>query len=148
MARRRKDGPLESNMAPAPEGPDEVYRKYERLNRRGLPGNSGGLRKPTEGAGKKTLYGALAVVEVAAIVLGFFFDVPFMDIVAFGLPGLLVMFYSSSKDESTDEPGDESRSETGYEPGEESLLDRLLSLLGDQGAQDSTDQRHTENENY
>lgn len=110
-------------MAPEPEGPDEVYRRFERLNRRGLSGGAGGLRKLAETTGKRTLYGAFAVVETAAIVLGLFLDVPFMDTVAFVLPGLLIMFHGGLKARGT--------SEAEGEPEEESLLDGLRKLLRD-----------------
>jgi hypothetical protein len=62
------------------------------------------------------------VVEAAAIVLGLFFDVPFMDVVALGLPGLLVMFHGGSRDKdgSPDEPEDKG------------LLERRRELLEDQ----------------
>jgi hypothetical protein len=90
------------------------------------------------GSGKKALYVGLAVVEVSAIVLGFFFNIPFMDIVALGLPGLLVMFHGGSKNEEPDKPNESNNSEESNEsnepesgPGEGSLLDRLLELLED-----------------
>lgn len=113
MARQRDTKP-ESHVAPEPEGPEEVYRRFERLNRQGPLGSLRGL---AGGLGRKSLYGALAVVEVVAIVLGVFFEVPFMDVLALGLPGLFAMLLGNSKDE----PGDETREETFFEK----LLGRL-----------------------
>lgn len=121
MSSKRRRTPRDSHTAPDPEGPDEVYRRFQRLNGRGVAGGLGGLRELAESGGKKLLYGAFVVVEAAAIVLGLFFDVPFMDIVALGLPGLLVMFHSGSKDEE----------ESSGEPGEKGLLDRLRELVED-----------------
>jgi hypothetical protein len=87
------------------------------------------LRDLVSGSGKKALYGVLAVAEVAAIVLGLVFDVPFMDVVALGLPGLFVMFHRGSGGGEADGAEDD--------PGEKGLLDRLLELLGDEGSPDS-----------
>lgn len=131
IKRRRPPATRDSHTAPEPEGPDEVYRRFQRLNGRGLVGGAGGLRELVQGAGKKAFYGAFVVVEAAAIVLGLVFDVPFMDIVAFGLPGLLVMFHSGSRDE--DESPDE--------PGEKGLLDRMRELLEDPDEPASNDER-------
>lgn len=108
-----------SRTVPEPEGTEEIYRRFERLNRRG---GSRSLRELAGGAGKKTLYGAFAVVEVAAIVLGFFLEVPYLDTVAIVLPGLLVLLHGGSEGKGTDEAG------------EETLLERILRRFGDPGA--------------
>lgn len=131
IKRRRPPAPPDSHTAPEPEGPDEVYRRFQRLNGRRLAGGAGGPRELAQGAGKKALYGAFVLVETAAIVLGLVFDVPFMDIVALGLPGLLVMFHNGSKDEE----------ESSDKPGEKGLLDRLRELLEDPEEPASTDDR-------
>lgn len=115
--------PRDSHTAPEPEGPGEVYRKFERLNGRGVSGRSGRLRELAGGTEKKALYGVFAVVEIAAIVLGLFLDVPFMDIVALGLPGLLIMFHRGSREEAEEETQEKTE--------EESLPDRLRRLLGE-----------------
>lgn len=115
-------------MAPEPEGPDEVYRKFERLNRRGGPG------RPSL-SGRKALYGAFAAVELAAIVGGFFLEVPYLDTLAIVLPGLLVLLHGGSKDEEPGRP-DETKSEPAAGESEaetplEALLERLLRRFGD-----------------
>lgn len=126
IKRRRPPATRDSHTAPEPEGPDEVYRRFQRLNGRGLAGGVGGLRELAQVTGKKAIYGAFVVVETAAIVLGLVFDVPFMDVVALGLPGLLVMFHNGSRDE--DEAPDE--------PGEKGLLDRIRELLEEPSSND------------
>lgn len=112
----------ESRRAPEPEGPDEVYRRFQRTNRRGV---LGGLSSPGErlaGSGKKMLYGALVAVEIVVILLGTFFEVPYMDTLALVLPGLLVVLLGDSKeDEASDEDG---------------FFERLLKRLGGTGSSD------------
>lgn len=126
-------------MAPEPEGPAEVYRKFEhrkfeRLNRRGGPGRPrlAGL------SGRKALYGTFAGVELTAIVGGFFLEIPYLDTLAIVLPGLLVLLHGGSKDE---EP--ENQTETEKEPATEEgqaetpleqLLERLLRRFGVSGS--------------
>lgn len=110
-------------MAPAPEGPEEVYRKFERLNRRG---GARSLRELVGGSDKKMLYGTFVVVEVAAIVLGVFLKVPYLDTVAVALPGLLVLLHGGLKSENEDGSGDE--------PTEETLPEKLLRRFGDPDA--------------
>lgn len=133
MPRGRKSGssePPESRVAPQPEGPEEVYRRFERLNRRG---GGGGLRGLADAPGKRVLYGAFVVVEAAAIVLGFVLEVPYLDTLALVLPGLLVMFHGGSEDEERDKPGTEEEAGAGSDgdSGEGGLIGKLLELLGD-----------------
>lgn len=123
--------PRHSHTAPEPEGPEEVYRRFERLNRRG---RAGSLRELAGGAGKKLLYGAFAAVEIAAIVLGFLLDVPYLDTVAIILPGLLVLFHGGSEGEETERP-DETEGEPTVEKEREktpveTFLERLLRRFG------------------
>lgn len=105
-----------SRSAPEPEGPEEISRRFQRMNR---PMDLGGLPKRLAGSGKKLLYGALIASEVAAIVLGIFSEVPFMDTLAILLPALLVMFLGDSEQESTSDA-----------PNEEGFFERLLKRFG------------------
>lgn len=124
----------QTRLAPEPEGPDEIYRRFERMNRRGASGGPGGLLEYLKGTGKKGLYGALAAFEVLALVLGIFFQVPFMDVVALILPGILLALISGSKNEEVDEPDSgsgESLEEAptqspGPEPDDKSEVEKML----------------------
>lgn len=122
MPSSKNSGPSnspESRLAPEPEGPEEVYRRFEHLNRRG---GGGSLRDLVLGSGKKAVYGAFVAVELAAIVLGFLLEVPYLDTLAIVLPGLLVMFHNGSKnDEDKEQNGpEESAGRTGETPSDES----------------------------
>lgn len=132
----RNDGAKspESRTAPEPEGPEEIYRKFERLNRR----RSSGLPSPSGLSGRKALYGAFAAVELAAIVGGFFLEVPYLDTLAIALPGLLVLLHGGSKDEEPGRPdeakGEPAAGESEAETPLEALLERLLRRFGDPGS--------------
>lgn len=113
-------------MAPEPEGPDEVYRKFERLNRRGGPGRPrlAGL------SGRKALYGTFAALELAAIVGGFFFAVPYLDTLAVLLPGLLFLLPGGSgKETDSPEEAESKPAASAEEDQAETPLERLLERL-------------------
>lgn len=133
MARRSRARTPESHTLPEPEGPDEVYRGFESLNRRrgrGLPGLAGL-------SGRKAPYGLFAVTEVAAIALGFFLEVPFMDSLAIVLPGLLVLVHGGPKEAEQERPDGKEGGPAAREDPETPLgafLERLLRRFGDPGS--------------
>ena len=61
-----------SRHAPEPEGPEEISRRFQKMNRSGIFGNP---RDLAGGMGKKSLYGALAVVEILLFGLGAAFEI-------------------------------------------------------------------------
>lgn len=124
--RKRSSGrPPESRLAPEPEGPEEISRRFQRMNRKS---KLGGLREVLSGPGGKKLYGALAAIAgVTAAGLGLFFNVPFMDIVAVALAGSVLSLLGGKK---------ESAKDGGPEDGEESTFERLLRRLGNPPSND------------
>lgn len=132
MLRSNESKSPQSRTAPEPEGPEEVYRKFERLNRR-----RGSGRPDLAGlSGRKALYGVFAAVELAAIVGGFLLGVPYLDTLAFVLPGLLLLLPGGSKEEP-ESPGEARPASDGENEPEtplEDLLERLQRRFGDPGS--------------
>lgn len=115
----------EQRYAPKPEGPEEISRRFQKMNRSGVLGK---LRDLAGGMGKKSLYGAFAILEILLFGLGAFFEIPFMETIAMILLPLFVTYFTGSED-------DQSGS------GENNFLKRLLKRLGDPLNDD--DPRHT-----
>ena len=115
----------EQRHAPEPEGPEEISRRFQKMNRSGVLGK---LRDLAGGIGKKSLYGAFAILEILLFGLGAFFEIPFMETIAMILLPLFVTYFTGSED-------DQSGS------GENNFLERLLKRLGDPLNDD--DPRHT-----
>lgn len=115
----------EQRYAPEPEGPEEISRRFQKMNRSGVLGK---LRDLAGGMGKKSLYGAFAILEILLFGLGAFFEIPFMETIAMILLPLFVTYFTGSED-------DQSGSD------ENNFLERLLKRLGDPLNDD--DPRHT-----
>lgn len=114
MSRRGTKQP-EQRYAPEPEGPEEISRRFQKMNRSGILGN---LRDLAGGLGKKSLYGAFAVVEVLLFGLGAFFEIQLMETLAMILLPLFVTYFTGSEDEQSGKD-------------EDNFLERLLKRFGD-----------------
>ena len=104
----------EQRHAPEPEGPEEISRRFQRMNRSGIFAS---LRDLAAGMGKKSLYGAFAVVEILLFGLGAFFDIPLMETLAMILLPLFVTYFTGSEEERST-------------PDEDGFFERLLKRLG------------------
>lgn len=119
MSRRSTEQP-EQRHAPEPEGPKEISRRFQKMNRSGVFAN---LRDLAGGLGKKSLYGAFAVVEILLFGLGAAFEIPFMETIAMILLPLFVTYFTGSEDEQTGSD-------------EDNFFERLLKRLGDPSGDD------------
>lgn len=81
-------------------------------------GTLGALRDLAAGMGKKSLYGAFAVVEILLFGLGSAFEIPFMETLAMILLPLFVTYFTGSEEEKSG-------------PDEDNFLERLLKRFGD-----------------
>lgn len=114
MSRRGTKQP-EQRHAPKPEGPEEISRRFQKMNRSGIFGN---LRDLAGGMGKKSLYAAFAILEILLFGLGAAFEIPFMETIAMILLPLFVTYFTGSED-------DQSGSD------EDGFFERLLKRFGD-----------------
>lgn len=105
----------EHRHAPEPEGPEEISRRFQKMNRSGVFGK---LRDLAGGIGKKSLFGAFAVVEILLFGLGAAFEIPFMETIAMILLPLFVTYFTGSEDEQSGQD-------------EDNFLERLLKRFGD-----------------
>ncbi|MBA2441345.1 MAG: hypothetical protein H0V53_02920 [Rubrobacter sp.] len=88
--------PPETRTVPEPEGPEEVSRRLVGRPPGGLAGLPRKTRETLRNQGAKAGLGLFVVAETAAIMLGVYFDVPGMDLLAMLLP-ITLLFLSGGR---------------------------------------------------